>query len=77
MSELGTVAYTTAEVAEAFSVSPDYLRDLVKAGKVTPLRTSAARNAAMRFTSEHLDQIRAAMTPPRPVERTRRRRVRS
>lgn len=68
--------YTTEEVAAARKVSTRYISDLVRSGKVTPFRTSAARNAPMRFGPEHLEQIDKAMTPPPPVERQRRRRVR-
>lgn len=68
--------YTTDEVAAAKKVSPDYIRKLVRTGKVTPLRTSAARNAPMRFGPAHLEQIEQAMTPTPPVEHTRRRRRR-
>lgn len=68
--------YTTAEVAAAKKVSEDYVRGLVKNGKVTPFRTSSARNAPMRFGPQHLEQIDAAMTPAPPAESTTRRRRR-
>lgn len=66
--------HTTEEVAAAKSVSPYYIRALVKAGKVTPFRTSTARNAQMRFGPEHLEQIDRAMAPAAPAEPVRRRR---
>lgn len=59
--------YTTAEVAAAKKVSVWYIRDLVKTGKVTPRRTSAAKNAPMRFGPEQLEQIDQAMTPQAPL----------
>lgn len=68
--------YTTDEVAAAKKVSADYIRKLVRRGKVTPFRTSDARNAPMRFGPAHLEQIDQAMTPAPPVEPTRRRRRR-
>lgn len=68
--------HTTEEVAAARKVSPDYIRKLVRAGKVTPFRTSTAPNAPMRFGPQHLAQIDKAMTPPPKVEPTRRRRAR-
>lgn len=68
--------YTTDEVAAAKKLSPDYIRKLVKDGKVTPFRTSAARNAPMRFGPQHLEQIDAAMTPAPPAEPATRRRRR-
>lgn len=68
--------YTTDEVAAAKKVSADYIRKLVRTGKVTPFRTSAARNAPMRFGAAALEQIDQAMTPTPPVEHTRRRRRR-
>jgi hypothetical protein len=68
--------YTTDEVATAKKVSADYIRKLVKDGKVTPFRTSGARNAPMRFGPQHLEQIDAAMTPTPPAESLPRRRRR-
>lgn len=68
--------HTTAQVATAYGVSEDYIRDLVRTGKVTPFRTSSARNAQMRFGPQHFEQIDKAMTPPAPPVETRRRRRR-
>lgn len=59
--------YTTDEVAAAKKVSAYYIRKLVRSGKVTPFRTSDAKNAQMRFGPEHLDQIDQAMTPQAPA----------
>jgi hypothetical protein len=69
--------YTVDEVAASRKVSPDYIRRLVKAGKVRPFRTSDARNAPMRFGPQHLAELDAAMTPTattEPAPRRRRRR---
>jgi hypothetical protein len=68
--------YTIKEVAAAKKVSPDYIRKLVRAKKVTPFRTSDSPAAPMRFGPQHLEQIDAAMTPTVPVEPTTRRRRR-
>lgn len=65
---------TTDQVAARYQVSTRYLRDLVKDGKVRPLRLSSAKNAPMRFGPEQCQQIEAAMTPPPPAEPVRRRR---
>lgn len=70
------VTYTTAEVAEAFKVSSEYICDLVKAKKVTPLRTSNSPRAQMRFTDQHIEQVKRAMTPVVPIEPAPRRRRR-
>lgn len=75
MSPLPTT-YTTAEVAEAFKVSSEYIYDLVTAGKVRPLRTSTSSRAQMRFTDEHVKQVEKAMTPVLPLEAAPRRRRR-
>jgi transposase len=72
------VTYTTEEVAAAFNVSRYFICDLVKAQKVTPLRTSKSKRAPMRFTDEHVEQVRKAMTPavvPAPQRKQRRRRA--
>lgn len=69
--------WTLDEVAASRKVSTRYISDLVKAGKVKPLRLSTARNAPMRFAPEHLAQLDRAMTPaPPPEAPTRRRRRR-
>ena len=72
------VTYTAKQVAAAFHVSTKYLGELVRDGKVTPLRTSDSDRAPMRFTDEHVDQVRKAMTPavvPAPQRKKRRRRA--
>lgn len=68
--------YTIKEVAAARKVSTDYIRKLVRQGKVTPFRTSDSPAAPMRFGPQHLAQIDAAMTPTPPAEPATRRRRR-
>ena len=68
--------WTLDEVATSRKVSTRYIRDQIKAGKVTPLRLSEARNAPYRFAPEHLEQLDQAMTPTPPAEPAGRRRRR-
>lgn len=72
--------WTTEEVAAAKKVSADYLRQLVRDGKVTPYRLSAAKNSPMRWADEHVKQVDAVMTPavtpPAADKNHRRRRAR-
>lgn len=75
MSPLPTT-YTTEQVAEAFNVSTDYLRRLVKQRKLVTLRTSSGPRAQLRFTDEHVKQVEKAMTPAAPIEAAPRRRRR-
>lgn len=74
MSPLPTT-YTTAEVAEAFHVEAETVRDWVKQGKVKPLQ--ASNRAPMRFTDEQVAQLVRALTPAAKVDGQRRRRRRA
>lgn len=67
------VTYTTAEVASAFKVTEEHVRDLVKAGKVTPLRLSDSARSPMRFTDDHVDQLKRALQPVAVAPQRRRR----
>jgi hypothetical protein len=72
--------YTVAEIAEALKVSPWWVKKQVKAGLVTPIRLSTAKNAPMRFTEADYQQLLAALTPgvvaPAPTQQKARRRKR-
>jgi hypothetical protein len=70
------VTYTAKEVAASFRISTKYLGELVRDGKVKPLRTSDSPRSPMRFTDDHVEQVRRAMTPtviPAPQRKKRRR----
>jgi hypothetical protein len=73
--------YTTAEIAEALKVSPWWVKKQVKAGLVSPIRLSTAKNAPMRFTEADYQQLLRALTPtavaPAPAQKTRRRKRRA
>jgi len=75
MSPLPTL-YTTAEVAEAFKVTPTAIRRLVDAGKVTPIRLSDSDRSPMRFTDEDVEQLKRALRPAPAATATPRRRRR-
>lgn len=67
--------YTVAEVAEAYKVTPWWVKKQVRLGLVTPVRLSGADNAEMRFTAADLEQLERLLRPaptPAPTRRKRR-----
>lgn len=67
--------YTTDEVAASLKVQPDWLREQVKAGRVSPLRLTSARNAPMRWTDADVARLVDSMRPVKPEPRRRKRRT--
>ena len=74
MSPLPTY-YTTADLAASFKVTEDTIRDLVKDGKVKPLRLSDSPRSPMRFSDDDVRQLEKALRPA-VVDATPRRRRR-
>lgn len=69
--------YTVAEVAKAFQVHDWTIRELVKAGKVKPMRLSDSPTSPMRFTDADVKDLEKALRSSNPMAAqttTRRRR---
>lgn len=67
--------YTTAEVADYFRVKPETVRDWIARGYCSPLKLGDADQAQYRFKKSDVDQLEAALNPPKPTPTRRRRRV--
>lgn len=66
--------YTTDEVAAALKVNPDWVRDQVLAGRVTPMRVGSPKNGSMRWTDADVARLVDSMRPAVPEPRRRRKR---
>lgn len=72
-----TRGMTPAEVARYLRVSPDYIRDEIRAGRLGAIDTSRLRRRRPRYVvlPHHLaawERSRAAVTPAAPSPRRRR-----
>lgn len=59
--------YTVAQVASAFQVAEWTVRELVKSGKVKPMRLSAGPRSPMRFTDDDVQDLEKALRSANPL----------
>jgi hypothetical protein len=70
-----SAGYTVADVARRHRVSPDWIRELIRKGKLRAISTARTKSGRPRFVilPEHLAEYESGIEVGQPVERVPRR----